>query len=153
MPFWVRPPLKKALNMFNKPQFQVRAAKEKLPKRMALLLLVAVGASLLVVLRPEAPLSPPLTGEAARLELEVRLDAQGNRLGRAAHWRLPDAGERVASHCQEAKVWRAPVVRVQSAVNTPQQAVVSLAQFLQGCEVGEIVLGQDAPQKGVQHVR
>lgn len=56
MPCWVRPPLKKALNMFNKPQFQVRAAKEKLPKRMALLL-VAVGASLLVVLRPEAPLS------------------------------------------------------------------------------------------------
>lgn len=83
--------------MFNKPQFQVRAAKEKLPKRMALLLLVAVGASLLVVLRPEAPLSPPLTGAAARLELEVRLDAQGNRLGRAAHWRLPDAGEQVAS--------------------------------------------------------
>ena len=109
--------------------------------------------SLLVALHPEEPLSARLTGDAARLELEVRLDAQGNRLGRAAHWVLPDAGERVASRCQEAKVWRAPVVRVQSAVTTPLQPVMSLVQFLQGCEVGEVVLGQDAPEKGAKHVR
>lgn len=97
---------------------------------------------------------PRLAGETPPVGPEVQLDAQGNRKGLAAQWAMPKAGEAATLYCQEAKVWRAPVVRVRAEATTPLQSVMSLVQFLQACEVGEVaVLGQAAPEKGAQHVQ
>jgi len=91
---------------------------------------------------------PALTGEAPPDGPEVRLDGQGQLLGDAAKWAFPKAGEAPTLYCQEAKVWRAPVIRLRAEPGTPLQSVMSLVSFLQACEVGEVAVIGASPDVG-----
>lgn len=83
---------------------------------------------------------PRLTGEAPPQGLEVRMDGKGALQGAAAKWALPAPGQDATLYCQEAKVWREPVIRLRAEGATPLQPIMALVSFLQACEVGEVAV-------------
>lgn len=108
-----------------------------------MMLLVAVPQEKEVAARGHLP---RMEGTAPPDGPEVRLDAAGHLTGEAASWVVPAPGEPATLYCQEAKIWRVPVIRVRADEAAPHQAVMGLISFLQACEVGEVaILGQAAP--------
>lgn len=85
---------------------------------------------------------PAIEGERPPPGVEVALDDQGNLTQAAAKWALPKPGEEPVLYCQQAGVWRQPVVRLRAPAAAPHGAVMRVIAFLQGCQIQEIaVLG------------